>query len=247
MIIFPAVDIQAGKAVRLRRGKKDEATVYADDPLELARRWQAAGATWLHVVDLDGAFTGQTANRNAIKALASLPGMKTQAGGGIRSPETAAQYLEAGVDRLIIGTMALEQPDIFREICQCFPGKIGVSLDCAGGILKSRGWLENSGLKVTNVVHGLERAGAAFIIYTDIERDGMQTGLNLTALADLLAATSLPVIAAGGVATMKDIENLYMLRKTGCLEGAISGRALCEGSLDLREALTWIADSPCRD
>lgn len=240
MIIFPAVDIQGGKAVRLKRGKKDESTIYADDPSELALRWLDAGANWLHIIDLDGAFSGKSDNRNVIEKIAAIPGISTQAGGGIRDLRTASAYLAAGVDRLIIGTLALEQPTLFEEMCQEFPQRIGVSLDASNGVLKCRGWLQASNLTISEAVQKLEQAGAAFIIYTDIERDGMQTGVNLSALSKLLKATSLPVIAAGGVGTFEDIVAIYRLRKLGRLEGAISGRAVCEGTLDLRAALEWI-------
>lgn len=240
MRIFPAVDVQAGRAVRLKRGNKLESTTYADDPVELAIRWQAEGASWLHIIDLDGAFEGSAANRRIIARLTALRGISTQIGGGIRDLDSAAEYLEAGATRLIVGTIALENPVLFRQMCRAFPGKIGVSLDGAEGKLKSRGWLKDSGRNVTDVVPTLEDAGAAFIIYTDIERDGMQSGINLKALTDLLAITTLPVIAAGGVASLDDIANVYNLRGKGNLEGAISGRALCEGSLSLKEALNWI-------
>ncbi len=241
MIIFPAVDIQSGKAVRLKRGKKEEVTVYADDPLDLALRWQDAGATWLHIVDLDGAFEGSSASLEIIGNIAERTGLPIQAGGGIRSLAAADRYLDAGATRLIIGTVALEQPDVFRQMCRRHPGKIGVSLDADAGKLKSRGWVKDAALTVPQILPMLEDAGAAFIVYTDIERDGTQAGANLAALRDLLRMTQIPVISAGGIATLEDIKNISALKDAGNLEGVISGRALCEGSLDLAEATSWLA------
>lgn len=240
MIIFPAVDIQGGKAVRLRRGKKEEATVYAEDPLELAFRWQDAGAEWLHVIDLDGAFAGNSKSLEAIRRIVDRTGLPIQTGGGIRNLEAAKRYLDAGATRLIIGTTALEQPKEFARMCEAFPGKIGVSLDGAAGKLKTRGWLNDAALTIPQVLPTLEKAGAAFIIYTDIERDGTRAGANLDALAEILRQTMLPVIAAGGIAAMDDIKAIFGLDHLGNLEGAISGRALCEGSLDLAEAISWL-------
>lgn len=240
MIIFPAVDIQAGKAVRLKQGKKEEPTVYADDPLELALRWQDAGAKWLHIIDLDGAFSGENANLEAIERIIAGTNILTQVGGGIRTCESAERYLQLGVGRLIIGTAALEHPNILREMCAVFPGRIGVSLDAVNGRLKSRGWLKDASSDIMDILPTLEDAGVAFIIYTDINRDGMQAGINIAMLAKLLSATDIPVIAAGGVASLADIQALSGIQNRGNLEGAISGRALCEGTLDLSEANAWL-------
>lgn len=237
MIIFPAVDIQGGKAVRLKQGKKEYSTVFADNPMDAARHWQRQGAHWLHIVDLDGAFAGVRANAPIIGQIVRQLGIPVQVGGGIRSLNDAEQYLQAGATRLIIGTTALEQPAIFREMCKEFPGKIGVSLDGENGRLKSRGWLSDTGLHVNEILPRLESDGAAFLIYTDIERDGMQCGLNLEAIKNLLQNTSLPVIAAGGLATMEDVAALSSLGASGNLLGAISGRALYDGSLDFAEAM----------
>ncbi len=246
MIIFPAVDIQNGQGVRLRKGVREDVTVYANDPVELARRWQKDGASWLHVIDLDGAFSGRSGNRDAITRIVRETGLKVQIGGGIRSLETAAWYLEAGATRLIIGTIALEDPGLLRRMCREFPGRIGVSLDGSNGRLKTRGWVRDAGTSLENVAPGLEDAGAAFIIYTDIERDGSQSGINPAALLSLLRLTRLPVLAAGGVATLADIKALHELRNAGNLEGVISGRAICEGSLNLREANDWLACAKSR-
>lgn len=241
MIIFPAVDIKGGQAVRLKQGRADEETVFSTDPVAMARQWQDEGGQWLHVVDLDGAFSGEPVNRALIRRICSNIDIPVQLGGGIRDIETARAYIDSGVSRLIIGTMALADPDLFGSLCRTFPGRIGVSLDAEGGRLKTKGWVEDSGLTVYDVLPRLEKQGAAFIIYTDIDRDGMQTGVNLPALKTLAETSSLPVIAAGGVATMDDVKALYPLSRTANLEGAISGRAIYTGTLNLREAMEWIA------
>lgn len=240
MIIFPAVDIQDGKAVRLRQGRADDSTVFSPDPVAAALRWQEQGARWLHVVDLDGAFDGLPRSRDIVRAICSALNIPVQLGGGIRSEQIAQAYLDAGVERLIIGTLALEQPEAFAALCRRFPGRIGVSLDAEGGRLKTKGWVADAGLTVDDVLPRLLDDGAAFIIYTDIERDGMQSGVNLPALAHLAEASSVPVIAAGGVATLADVQALYPLSRTARLAGAISGRALYEGTLDLKQANDWI-------
>ena len=240
MIIFPAVDIQDGKAVRLRQGRADDSTVFSPDPVAAARHWQEQGARRLHVVDLDGAFDGLPRSRDIVRDICSALDIPVQRGGGIRSEQIAQAYLDAGVERLIIGTLALEQPEAFAALCRRFPGRIGVSLDAEGGRLKTKGWVADAGLSVDDVLPRLLGDGAAFIIYTDIERDGMQTGVNLPALTHLAEASTVPVIAAGGVATLADVQALYPLSRTARLEGAISGRALYEGTLDLKQANDWI-------
>jgi phosphoribosylformimino-5-aminoimidazole carboxamide ribotide isomerase len=241
MILYPAVDIQKGKAVRLRQGRADASTVFADDPVEAALLWTARGAQWLHVVDLDGAFDGAAKNRDIVRNICRRAGVPVQLGGGVRDEGTAKAYLDAGVARLIIGTMALEAPDAFAALCRAFPGKIGVSLDAAAGRLKSRGWIADTGLTVEDVLPRLMDDGAAFVVYTDIERDGMQSGVNLRALRHLAELSSIPVIAAGGVSTLADVQKLYPLTLNTSLAGAVSGRALYEGTLDLTRANNWIA------
>ena len=241
MIVFPAVDIKGGQAVRLRRGRADDETVFSPDPVATARHWQDMGGEYLHVVDLDGAFAGEGTNLPMIRRICQELTIPVQVGGGIRDLATAKAYIDAGVTRCIIGTMALEDEDAYAALCAALPGKIGVSLDAEGGKLKTKGWVADSGLTVDDVLPRLLGAGTAFIIYTDIDRDGMQTGVNLPALEHLAKASTVPVVAAGGVATLADIKALYPLSKSANLQGAISGRALYEGSLDLKEAMTWIA------
>nr|WP_287413010.1 1-(5-phosphoribosyl)-5-[(5-phosphoribosylamino)methylideneamino]imidazole-4-carboxamide isomerase [Pseudodesulfovibrio sp.] len=239
MILFPAVDIKNGECVRLAQGKEDQVTVFGTDPVAQARYWAEIGARFLHVVDLDGAFSGVPKNFELIKSICSAIDIPVQLGGGIRDIATAKKYIEAGVHRLIIGTMALEDPALFSDLCKALPGRIGVSLDAVGGELKTKGWVEDAGLTIDDVLPRLEADGIRFIVYTDISRDGMQTGVNLEGLASLCSKTSIPVIAAGGVHTLDDIKNLYPLCRKG-LEGAISGRAIYVGTLDVKEAHAWI-------
>ena len=241
MILFPAVDIQDGKAVRLKQGRAHESTVFAEDPTDAAKAWEARGAQWLHVVDLDGAFDGAAKSREIVRRICTELSIPVQLGGGIRDMATAQAYFDAGVSRLIIGTLALEQPELFAEMCRAFPGRIGVSLDAEGGKLKTRGWVADTGLTVDGALPRLLADGAAFIIYTDIERDGMQCGVNVAALEHLSRLSTVPVIAAGGVATLADVQKLYPLTRTTSLVGAVSGRALYEGTLNLEEANAWIA------
>ena len=241
MILFPAVDIQNGKAVRLKQGRAHESTVFAEDPTDAAKAWEARGAQWLHVVDLDGAFDGAAKSREIVRRICTELSIPVQLGGGIRDMETARAYLDAGVTRLIIGTLALEQPELFAEMCRTFPGRIGVSLDAEGGKLKTRGWVADTGLTVDGALPRLLEDGAAFIIYTDIERDGMQCGVNVAALEHISRLSTVPVIAAGGVATLADVQKLYPLTLTTRLVGAVSGRALYEGTLNLEEANAWVA------
>jgi phosphoribosylformimino-5-aminoimidazole carboxamide ribotide isomerase len=214
--------------------------VFADDPVAAALYWQNQGASWLHLVDLDGAFEGSSVNADLVRAICRTLHIPVQLGGGVRDADTANMWFDAGVARLIIGTLALEQPAAFAALCRQYPGKIGVSLDAEEGKLKTRGWVQDAGLTIDQAMPALVEAGAAFIIYTDIARDGMQTGVNLPMLTELVKTCPIPVIAAGGVATLDDIKALYPLSLETSLEGAISGRALYEGTLNLAEALAWI-------
>ncbi|WP_029894228.1 1-(5-phosphoribosyl)-5-[(5-phosphoribosylamino)methylideneamino]imidazole-4-carboxamide isomerase [Desulfohalovibrio reitneri] len=239
MILFPAVDIKGGRCVRLRQGKKDDVTVFSTDPAAQARIWADQGAEFLHVVDLDGAFDGKPVNFDLVRTICHQLDVPVQLGGGIRDLHTAKNYIQAGVERIIIGTMALEEPDRFAELCRELPGKVGVSLDAEDGRLKTKGWVAESEHRVEDVLPRLEGLGVPFIIYTDISRDGMGKGVNFPALERLCQATSIPVIAAGGVTTMEDVKALEPLSAKG-LEGAITGRAIYEGSLDFQEAVAWL-------
>jgi len=227
--------------VRLRQGEKDDETVYFKDPVKVAKQFESWGAEYLHIVDLDGAFDGKPKNFDIIKKILAAIDIPVELGGGIRDIATAGAYLECGVTRLIIGTMALKDLPLFRKLCDTFPGHIGVSLDADGGRLKTKGWVEDDGRTVDDVLPGILDAGASFIVYTDIARDGMQSGVNVSALTHVSDISSVPVVAAGGVATLDDIRRLYPLSVNGRLEGAISGRALYEKTLDLAEANAWLA------
>jgi phosphoribosylformimino-5-aminoimidazole carboxamide ribotide isomerase len=240
VIIFPAIDIKDKQCVRLRQGKASLSTVFSSNPLEMAMRWRDEGASWLHVIDLDGAFGGKPVNLPIIEEICAKLPLSLQVGGGIRDMQSAGLYLEAGVKRVIIGTLALEQPELYTEICRSFPGRVGVSLDAEGGKLKIRGWVKDSGLTVQDALPGILQSGTAFIIYTDIDRDGMQSGLNIEPMARLADDSAVPVIAAGGVTALEDIRALYPLSLRSRLEGVVTGRALYEGTLKLREAIAWV-------
>lgn len=241
MILFPAVDLKGGKAVRLRRGKADDSTIFADIPLDAALHWEQEGASWLHLIDLDAAFDGHSPHKDIVRTICHTLKIPVQLGGGIRDERTAAEWLDAGVKRIIIGTLALENPALFAKLCKKYPKQIGVSLDAVNGQLKTHGWVDDSSTTVDDILPRLSDDGVAFIIYTDIERDGMCSGVNLPALEHLCEnSRGIPVIAAGGVATLEDIRNLYPLSRSGKLEGVITGRAIYEGSLNFSEALAWI-------
>ncbi len=239
MIVFPAVDIKEGQCVRLRQGNADEVTTYSENPVEMALNWANKGAKWLHVVDLDGAFQGFAVNKEIITKICRQLSIPVQLGGGVRNIETAKAYMQTGVERLIIGTMALEDKETLSLLCREYPDRIGVSLDASDGILKTRGWVEETGKKVTDVVPVMESMGVACLVYTDISRDGMQNGVNITALESLLQQTKLPVIVAGGVSYLEDLKALVPLVQKG-LEGVVTGKAIYSGSLDLQEAINWL-------
>ncbi|MFP4392285.1 MAG: 1-(5-phosphoribosyl)-5-[(5-phosphoribosylamino)methylideneamino]imidazole-4-carboxamide isomerase [Desulfohalobiaceae bacterium] len=240
MIIFPALDIKDGECVRLKQGKEDQVTVFSRDPKAMALHWTSLGATWLHVVDLDGAFQGVPVNYQLIREICSQVKVPVQLGGGIREERAAENYFQAGVERLIVGTLALEDKQALARLCRRWPGKVGVSLDADQGRLKSKGWVEDSGRRVFELLPELEGLGVAFLVYTDISRDGMQSGVNMQTLQQVLQVTSLPVLAAGGVHQLQDIQELYPLSKQG-LQGVITGRAIYTGSMDLKQALDWLA------
>ncbi len=244
MILFPAVDIKDGQCVRLKQGLADQVTVFSPDPTAMARHWETQGARWLHVVDLDGAFSGLPRNFELIRTICSELSIPVQLGGGIRDLETATAYFDAGVKRIIIGTLALTDETLFGTLCKTFPGRVGVSLDATDGSLKTKGWVEDAGVTVLDVLPRLTKQGAAFFVYTDIARDGMRAGVNVRSLTAVLENTDLPVIAAGGVTTLDDVKALKPLQAQG-LEGVITGRAIYEGTLDIKAALEWL-ETACR-
>ena len=234
--LYPAIDLKGGQVVRLKRGEMDQATIYADDPAAQARIFIEAGFAWVHMVDLDGAFAGKPANAAAVRAIiAAVPGAKLQLGGGIRSMETAEAWLAAGVSRIILGSAAVKDPDFARAACRAFPGRVALGIDARDGMVATEGWAETSDVSATDLARRFEDSGAAAVIYTDIARDGMLTGVNVAATAALARAVRLPVIASGGVAGVEDIT---ALRAEGAgIEGAILGRALYDGRIEPKVAL----------
>jgi phosphoribosylformimino-5-aminoimidazole carboxamide ribotide isomerase len=223
--------------VRLKRGDMAEATIYGADPAAQGRAWAAAGFGWLHVVDLDGAFAGRPANAEAVRAiLAAVPGLPVQLGGGIRSMATVEAWLAAGVRRVIIGSAALKDPDFTRAACRTFPGRVALGIDARGGMVATEGWAEVSTMPAVDLARAFEDAGAAAIIYTDIDRDGMLGGVNVAATLALAQAVRVPVIASGGVASIVDVEALAKVAGQG-IEGVIIGRALYDGRVDPADAL----------
>jgi phosphoribosylformimino-5-aminoimidazole carboxamide ribotide isomerase len=235
MIIFPAIDLKGGQCVRLAEGDMNRATVYADDPSAQAALFRSAGATHLHVVDLDGAFAGDSRNAAGVKAaLAGFGGGKVQVGGGIRTAAHAEGWLAAGVWRVVMGTAALENPDLVQGLAADHPGRIVVAVDARDGMVATRGWADVSTLPVADLAKRFEDVGVAAVLFTDVGRDGMLKGVNVEATVALAAATSLPVIASGGVASIADIHALIGQRG---IEGVITGRALYDGRLDLAEAI----------
>jgi phosphoribosylformimino-5-aminoimidazole carboxamide ribotide isomerase len=242
MIVYPAIDLKEGACVRLMQGDPDRATVYGKDPLAVARRWEESGAEWLHVVDLDGAFEKSPKNRKVIESIVQGISIPVQVGGGIRNLETVRDYLSMGVARVILGTVALRQPEIMEAACAEHPGKVALGVDARNGKAAIEGWKEETNTDVISLVASFSHLSIAAIIYTDIHRDGMQSGVNIEATRRLLESTRFPVIASGGVAALKDIEALLPLGPLG-LDGVITGKALYTGALDLKEALALAAGS----
>ncbi len=239
--LYPAIDLRAGRAVRLLRGDFDAETVYADDPVAVARSFSTAGAAWIHVVDLDAARTGEPANLAAIEAIAAAVPCLIQAGGGVRSPEAAGALLLAGAARVVVGTAAIERPAFVEELCAAHPGRVAVGLDARGPELATQGWTATSGDDLLDRVRSLDAVGVAALVVTDISRDGTMAGPALEQLAAVLAATERPVIASGGVGRLEDLDALAGLEADGRrLAGAVIGRALYEGRFTLAEALTHV-------
>jgi phosphoribosylformimino-5-aminoimidazole carboxamide ribotide isomerase len=236
MIIFPAVDIRNGKCVRLIQGRVDQETVFGDDPAAMGRRWQEAGAEWLHVVDLDGAFSSTPKNLESIRRLRQALTIPMQLGGGIRTLDTIAAYVDLGIDRLILGTAVLKDPEVVARACEAYPGRIAVGLDAQDGLAAVEGWTEVSSRPALAVAQELAALKPAVIIYTDISRDGVKTGVNIDATRSMAEAVPVPVIASGGVSSLNDIQALKPLEPLGVI-GVIIGRALYDGLIDLAEAI----------
>jgi phosphoribosylformimino-5-aminoimidazole carboxamide ribotide isomerase len=236
MLIIPAIDLKDGACVRLRQGLMDDSTVYGDNPVEMARRWVEAGTRRLHLVDLNGAFDGKPINGDAVTSIAkAYPDLPIQIGGGIRNLETIEHYINAGVNYLIIGTRAVKDPGFVSEACKAFPGHIIVGLDAKDGLVATDGWAQVSDIKATELAKRFEQDGVESIVYTDISRDGMMQGVNVEQTVAMARASSIPVIASGGITNMSDVEALALVEGAGIL-GAITGRAIYEGTLDVSEA-----------
>ncbi len=239
MILFPAIDLKEGQCVRLAQGDMDRATVFNDDPAEQARAFQSQGFEYLHVVDLDGAFAGAPRNAGAVEAILKALTIPVQLGGGIRDMRTLAGWLDKGVSRVIIGTAAVKDPSFVREAARLYPGRVAVGIDAKDGMVAVDGWARTTRMSALDLGRSFEDAGVSAIIYTDIARDGILTGLNIEQTLALANALTIPVIASGGLASLADIERL-LLPDCAKLAGAITGRALYDGRLDPEEALTLI-------
>jgi phosphoribosylformimino-5-aminoimidazole carboxamide ribotide isomerase len=246
MDVIPAIDLLGGQCVRLYQGDYEQAQTFDDDPVAVARRWEAEGAAWLHVVDLDGAKAGHPVNLEAIAAIVRAIQIPVQVGGGLRDRDSVAKLLNLGVRRIILGTVAVEQPDLVRQLCQEFPNQIVVGIDARNGKVATRGWLETSEVLATDLAQHMATLGTAAIIYTDIHRDGTMQGPNLDALRELATATEIPVIASGGVSSVTDLMNLLALEALG-VDGAIVGRAIYTGEVSLKEALRAVGPGRWQD
>jgi len=234
MLIIPAIDLKDGVCVRLKQGRKDAVTVYSRDPAATAKKWENMGAKVLHVVDLDGAFTGNQQNLNRIIEIRKSVKMVIQVGGGIRDINTVDRLISAGISRVIIGTAVIEDPSFVMQACNQFPGKIFIGIDAKDGKVAVKGWEEISSIDARELAKRVETAGVAGIIYTDIARDGMLSGPNIPALEEMVRTVNIPVIASGGIASIGDVKNLMQINN---LWGAITGKAIYSGSLDLKEAI----------
>lgn len=237
MILYPAIDLKDGNAVRLVHGDMNQTTVFNDDPAAQARAFVDAGCQWLHLVDLNGAFAGEPVNAAPVEAILAACPVPVQLGGGIRDMATIARWIDSGLARVILGTVAVENPDLVREAAREFPGKIAVGLDARNGFVATRGWAHETDIQVVDLARQFEDAGIAAIIYTDILRDGAMKGPNIDATATLARAVDIPVIASGGVSSLAD---LTALKSTGVISGAISGRALYDGAIVLATALAML-------
>ena len=237
MILYPAIDLKDGACVRLLRGDMNAATVFGTDPAQQARAFQDAGCDWLHLVDLNGAFAGQPVNGAAVQAILAATSIPAQLGGGIRDMATIEMWLSRGIARVILGTVAVENPDLVREAARAYPNQIAVGIDARAGMVATKGWAIETNVQATDLAKSYQDAGVAAIIYTDIDRDGAMGGPNIPATKALARAVSIPVIASGGVSSLDD---LAALRATGVIAGAISGRALYDGAIDLSSALAML-------
>jgi phosphoribosylformimino-5-aminoimidazole carboxamide ribotide isomerase len=241
MILFPAIDLKDGQCVRLKLGDMAQATVYNSDPVAQVMAFEAQGFKWLHLVDLNGAFSGRSVNGAAVEAIMKVTRLPVQLGGGIRSLQQIETWLAKGIARIILGTVALRDPGLVREACRAFPGHVAVGIDARGGLVAVEGWAETSELTAVDLAQQFVDAGVSAIVFTDIDRDGVLKGLNIDSTLALARSVPIPVIASGGLASMQDIHRLL---EPDCriLEGAISGRAIYDGRIDVAEALRLFAE-----
>lgn len=240
MIVIPAIDLKEGKCVRLPQGRMEDATVYSDNPEDTAKRWVAEGAELLHIVDLDGAFTGGMKNLSAIEAIRKAIRIPIEVGGGIRDIERIDQLLSLGVNRIILGTVAVEKPELVKEACKKYPDKILVGIDAKNGFVATKGWVEITQIKAKELALKMQGYGAAGVIYTDISRDGMLTGPNIEATREMAESLNIPVIASGGISSIDDIKRLLKIKD---LWGVITGKAIYSGALNLKEAIRITKDA----
>ncbi len=234
MLVIPAIDLKEGQCVRLFQGKRDAVTTYSNDPVATAKKWESYGAELIHIVDLDGAFTGNQANLDAIIKIRQSIKIALQVGGGIRNMENITNLFAAGIERAIIGTAAIEDPEFVKSSCSRYPKRVIIGIDAKEGMVAIKGWEEITSLDAREVAGHLEVAGAAGIVYTDVARDGTLSGPNIEAIRKMVESVSIPVIAAGGVSSIEDIKNLMQIKN---LWGVITGKAIYSGSLDLKEAI----------
>ena len=239
MLILPAIDLKGGRCVRLQQGEMDRETLFSDHPEEVAGRWESLGAQFLHIVDLDGAVAGRPQNETAIRRILQSISIPLELGGGIRTLDTVEHYLALGVKRVVLGTIAHKQPALLEEACKKFPGSIAVGIDAREGLVAVEGWKETTAVRAADLVKTMEDKGVETIIFTDIKRDGMMSGPNLQSTRAMAEATSIPVIASGGVTTIDHIRELLRLESCG-VEGIIIGRALYEGRVNLKDALALV-------
>jgi phosphoribosylformimino-5-aminoimidazole carboxamide ribotide isomerase len=239
--IIPAIDLKGGNCVRLEQGEMGRDTLFSTHPAEVARQWESLGSKMLHIVDLEGAVAGRPQNQDAIHQILRSVSISLQLGGGIRNLQTIEHYLSSGVKRVVLGTIAHQQPSLLKEACQKFPHQIVVSIDARDGKVAIEGWKETTAERATDLIKSLEDKGVEAIVFTDIKRDGMMSGPNIKSIKEMADATHIPLIASGGVTTLSHIKELIELGDCG-IEGVIIGRALYEGSIDLREALALVSD-----
>jgi phosphoribosylformimino-5-aminoimidazole carboxamide ribotide isomerase len=239
MLIIPAIDLKGGQCVRLLQGREEDVTVYSDDPVATARKWEAAGARLIHLVDLDGAFSGEQKNIESVKAIREAVDVDLELGGGIRDMAWIDMLLALGINRVILGTISVENPELVKSSCRKHPGRIIVGIDAKDGKVAVRGWVEVTEFEAVGFAKEIESYGAAGIVYTDIERDGMLTGPNVKETKKIAEAVDIPVIASGGIKSINDIRNLL---DAGGIWGAITGKAIYSGSLDLEEAIRLTGD-----